>query len=148
VLSKIHIFEELADMHLAYGVANGNGRETARIYGERFPNKQQHHHTSFTVIHRCLRELGKFEWSMTDARRDRRVRTVALEENVLDPVANNPRTSVRTVAHKLGTSASTVWRVLRGQLLDPFRFQKVQDLNRNDFDQRVHFCRWFLNSTE
>jgi regulator of PEP synthase PpsR (kinase-PPPase family) len=45
-----------------------------RIYGERFPNKQQHHHTSFTVIHRCLRELGKFEWSMTDAGRDRRVR--------------------------------------------------------------------------
>jgi hypothetical protein len=122
-------------MNLAYGAANGNDRETARIYGERFPNRQQPHYISFAAIHLRFRRRGKFAWSMTDTGRYR----------VLDAVANNPRTSIRTVAHELGTSASTL---LREQLLHPFRFQKVQDLNRHDFDQRVQFCRWFLNSTQ
>jgi hypothetical protein len=52
---------------------------------------------------------------VTDAGRDRTVHTVALEENVLDAVANNPRTSVRTVAHELETTASTVRRVYKGR---------------------------------
>jgi hypothetical protein len=38
--------------------------------------------------------------------------------------------------------------VLQEQLLHSFRFLKVQNLNRNDFDQRVQFCRCFLNSTQ
>jgi hypothetical protein len=132
-------------MNLAYGAANGNDREAARIYGKRFPNRQQPHYISFAAIHLRFRRRGKFAWSMTDTGRYRTVCIVVLEENVLDAVANNPRTSIRTVAHELGTSASTL---LREQLLHPFRFQKVQDLNRHDFDQRVQFCRWFLNSTQ
>jgi hypothetical protein len=34
VLSKTYLFEKLADIHLAYGPANGNGRKSAKIYGE------------------------------------------------------------------------------------------------------------------
>jgi hypothetical protein len=85
---------------------------------------------------------------MTDAGRDRIVRTVGLEENVLDAVANNLRTIIRTVAQEFRIRASTMWRVLREQLIHPFRFQKVQNMNRNGFDQRVQFYRWFLNSTQ
>jgi hypothetical protein len=44
---------------------------------------------------------------MTDAGRDRTIRTVASEGNILDAVNTNPRTGVLTVAHELGTSAST-----------------------------------------
>jgi hypothetical protein len=98
-------------MQLGYGAANGNGREAARIYGERFPNRQHLYHiiqhTYFGAINRRLRERGKFVWSMTDAGRDRTIRTVASEGNILDAVNTNPRTGVLTVAHELGTSAST-----------------------------------------
>jgi hypothetical protein len=45
---------------------------------------------------------------MTDAGRDRIVRTVGLEENVLDAVANNLRTIIRTVAQEFRIRASTM----------------------------------------
>jgi hypothetical protein len=67
----MYAFEELKNMQLGYGADNGNGREAARIYGERFPNRQHLYHTAyifwnFGAIHRRLRKRGKFVWPMTD----------------------------------------------------------------------------------
>ena len=60
---------ELADMHLAYGAANGNARQAARLYQERFPNRYLPGHRMFTSIHRRLRERGSFTGRMTVAGR-------------------------------------------------------------------------------
>ena len=49
---------EITDMLLAYGKANGNGRDTTRQYAERFPNRNTPHHSTLAAIVRTLRESG------------------------------------------------------------------------------------------
>ena len=68
--------EELADMHLAYGAANGNAREAARLYQERFPNRYLAGHRMFMAIHRRLREHGSFNVNRRAYDRPRPVREV------------------------------------------------------------------------
>ena len=52
--------EELADMHMVYGAADGNARAAVRLYQERFPNRYLPGHEMFTAIHGRLREHGSF----------------------------------------------------------------------------------------
>lgn len=82
---------------------------------------------------------------MRDTRRPRQARTAINEENVLDAVAQNPRTSTNAIAVNLGLTQSTVWRTLHEQLLYPFHFQRVQTMNPNDYPARLEFCRWFMH---
>ena len=51
---------EMTDMVLAYGKADCSGRAAARLYAERFPNRQTPHHSSFAAIERRLIEAGEF----------------------------------------------------------------------------------------
>jgi hypothetical protein len=94
-----YIFAELSDMHLAYGDARGNGRESRRIYQERYP-RQLPHHTTFTSIDRRLRD-GSLEINRSTAVRPKTVRTSALEEAVLDAIEEKPSSSTRTTARDL-----------------------------------------------
>lgn len=59
--------EELADMHLVYGLAQGNGRAAHRLYTERFPMRRAPHHTLFARLHQNLRERGSFMVSFRSA---------------------------------------------------------------------------------
>lgn len=54
---------EMTDMLLAYGKADGNGRAAARLYAERFPNRNTPHHGTFAAIERRVRESGKLQVS-------------------------------------------------------------------------------------
>ena len=60
---------ELADMHLVYGMANCNSIRTTRKYRERFPNRQVPAHQTFAAIHRKLRETGTLRVTRPDAGR-------------------------------------------------------------------------------
>lgn len=51
-------YAELADMHMIYGEAGGNGRRAARLYTERFPERHHPHHSIFARIHGRLRVSG------------------------------------------------------------------------------------------
>lgn len=140
-------YAEMADIHLTYGAANGNGREAARLYAERFPQRRHPHHSTFPSVDRRLRETGTFRPHLADTGRPRFVRTPQLEETILEAVSENPQTSTRSVASDVGVSNSTVWSVLHEQLLYPYHFQKVQHLLPDDFPSRSNFCQWFINQT-
>lgn len=140
-----YTFQEMADMHMVYGAANGNGRGASRLYADRFPGRQQPHHTTFAAVHRRLSENRTLRPNMANAGRERSVRTPELEEDILEMVDNNPTTSTRRMASELGTDHMTVWRVLHEQLLYPFHVQKVQALNPNDYPRRYEFCQWVIN---
>jgi hypothetical protein len=136
---------EMADMHLAYGAADGNARRAARIYQERFPNRQVPGHRMFTNLHRRLRETGRFSANRVNAGRPRRIR-LDVEEEVLEHFHHNPRTSTRAAAVALGIrDHSAVWRVLNENHLHPFHFQRVQGLVPADYRPRERFAQWFLN---
>ena len=134
---------ELSDMIMCYGEARGNGRDALRIYQQRFPRRQHPYHAMFPRLFRRLRETGNLRPRHVGGGR-RNVRTPEFEEEVLERIANEPSTSTRAVARGMGTSQSSVWRVLQEQNLHAYHLQKVQGLQPNDFAPRIQFVRWFL----
>lgn len=140
--------EELADMHLAYGAANGNARQAATLYQERFPNRYVAGHRMFASIHRRLCEHGTFSVNRRDVGRPRAVRDV-IEEDVLEYFRNRPRSSTRAAARDIGIPNHVdVWNVLHDNNLHPYHTQRVQDLLPNDYLPRVNFARWCLRQVE
>lgn len=68
---------------------------------------------------------------------------VAFEEDVLERVANNPKTSTRAIASQVGANHVTVWQVLHDNNLYPFKAQQVQHLKPEDYPRRVAWAEWF-----
>lgn len=137
--------EEYCDMHFFYGAAFGNRYEARRLYAERFPNRQLPSANTFYAVHNRLRETGKFDKNMADTGRERILRSIEFEENVLQRFEENPHTSTRSVGRMLNASKDTVWRVLKEQQLYPFHLQRVQALEARDYPLRRDCCRWFLH---
>ncbi|GFS66049.1 retrovirus-related Pol polyprotein from transposon 17.6 [Trichonephila clavipes] len=133
---------ELADMHLAYGAANCSGPAAQRLYVERYPMRRIPSHNFFARLHQRLAETGSFE--RADMVRVRTVRTPGVEQNVLQHVERNPRTSTRSVANSVGVSHCSVWRILREQDMHPFHVQRVQTQQPEDYAPRVAFAQWYL----
>jgi len=75
--------QELADMHLAYGRTNCNARAAARLYQERYPERQHPGYKRFIAVHRRFAKTGMFKTNMHDTGVARNVRTVEFEEEVL-----------------------------------------------------------------
>lgn len=61
---------ELADMHMAYGAAEVNGRAALRMYTAKYPLRQHPHQTTFANI--------RFVPHMNDTGRPRQSRTRAI----------------------------------------------------------------------
>ncbi|GFT04312.1 uncharacterized protein TNCV_1928731 [Trichonephila clavipes] len=133
---------ELADMHLAYGAANCSGPAAQRLYAERYPMRRIPSHNFFARLHQRLAETGSFE--RADMVRVRTARTPAVEQNVLQHVEKNPRTSTRSVANSVEVSHCSVWRILREQDMHPFHVQRVQTQQPEDYAPRVAFAQWYL----
>ena len=126
--------------------AEENSREAARIYAERFSERDQH--PSKNTIARCVqraRETG----SLQPARRGDicgarpRIRADD-EERILRMFEEDPGNSVRRAARALGYSRYVVHRTLRRNALHPYHFQRVQQLLPGDEEQRIYFCEGIL----
>ncbi|KAL7640497.1 UNVERIFIED_CONTAM: hypothetical protein RMT77_008772 [Armadillidium vulgare] len=133
---------EMCDMHFVYGRANGNSLAAMRLYEEMNPNRVIPHHTMFARLRQRLGETGSFKKLTNGNGRPRTVSTPDVEEQVLQELEDSPTTSTRKIAATLHISHSTVFRVLKNQLLYPYHFQRVQALLPTDFPARVALCRW------
>lgn len=92
-------FNELADMHIMYGLAQSNAAEARRLYIQSFPNRDVSGIESFRNVDRNLREFGTLKKRTSEGRP--RV-DVVTEEEVLEQFERNPATSVRTVSDEIG----------------------------------------------
>ncbi|GFW37296.1 uncharacterized protein TNCV_2632791 [Trichonephila clavipes] len=133
---------EKADMILAYGATDCNGRAVQRLYAERHPVRQTPAHTMFARLHQQLCETGSIQKAARN--RDRTTRTELNEEIVLDMVETTPSLSTRGIANEIGISYSSVWRILDDSALHPFHYQRVQSLKECDFAPRQAFSQWYL----
>jgi hypothetical protein len=106
-----YTWDEVTDILLAYGAADGNVRMAQRLYQERLPSRRLPHHSTFASINRRLRETGSLNVNRHDHGRGRTVRTPRLEKAVLNMVADTPSTSTRRVGHAMHASHTTVWQV-------------------------------------
>ena len=134
---------QMADMHFIYGAADGNARRAARMYHERYPNRDIPDHRLYTALHRRLTETGSFSVNRLDIGRPINDHRVQL---VLEHFGTNPRTSTRAAAASLGIRNDiTVWRALNRNDYHPYHFQRVQGLCPADYGPRERFAQWFLD---
>ncbi|GFY60848.1 hypothetical protein TNIN_74881 [Trichonephila inaurata madagascariensis] len=98
----------MADINYIYGVADRNGLEFRRLYGERFPSRRFPNRKTFEHFHRHLRQTGSFVSGMHHTGHTRSVRSPDLEEHVLrefeEPLQTSPWTVSTTaiVSHMTG----------------------------------------------
>ena len=119
--------EQMADIHLVYGEAQGNSREALRIYTEKFPDRIVPDSRTFNAIHRRLRETGSLTVARLKAGRKRIDREQ--EHQILDYLNQHPTANCRSAAAALGAANHVIiWNGLHSNRLHPFRYQIVQSL--------------------
>ncbi|KAL1489021.1 hypothetical protein ABEB36_013966 [Hypothenemus hampei] len=88
--------EEMTDMVKILGFCEDNLADCVGVYAVRFPNRRQPDRRTFARVERSLRETGKFAPKSFD--RSRPPIEAALEEQILNRVAENPTISTRRLA--------------------------------------------------
>lgn len=157
---------EYRDMMFEYGAAHGNALAAREAYIALYPARIPPTRKVFQNVYNRLGETGQLQvlfqklifldlflsvvcesahaqcpnpQPLAHPERGRRVQ-VAVGEDVLQRVAQNPRTSTRAVASQVDCSGSTVHRILRRNNLHPFKLQKVHELRDGDAERRLEFC--------
>lgn len=136
---------ELANIHLMYGLSDCNRALARRLYSERFPNRRLPSENTFLKVHDRLTQYGSFTTPPLGRGRPRTTRTLDLEESVLQAVEDDPSSSTRRIASAEGADHSTVWRILKSNLLYPYHVQRVQALLEQDYPNRLHFSQRIEN---
>lgn len=136
--------DQLTDMILALGEANGNFRRARDIYSRNRPNDPVPTASLIWKYHKRLRETGQFH---QEHHRESTVRDYVAPD-VLAYVAQNPHASVRAVAQASGISKSSVWNILHGNRFHPFHVSLHQELQPGDLAKRLDFCNWLLNMVD
>ena len=115
------MYQELADMHLAYGAGDESGRLARQGYEDRYPNRRMPQQEMFACVHRNLCELSSLHSSMQDTERRRLTRTVNVAEQVLQSIEDNPNTSTRAISQQIGVSQSSMWQILHEERVHLYR---------------------------
>ena len=117
-------------MGLLYCATDGNLREAQRRYRELFPDRRVPNYQTFAATDRRMREYG-----IRDVPRSGRqqLHGVAIEDNILQLVDDDPTISSRRISAAVGISQTSVWRLIRSQQLQLFHLQKVHDLLPADY---------------
>lgn len=134
---------ELADMVFIYGSANGNAHEARRLYQERFPTRRLPDRKTFERVFRRLGETGQFKALTVNYGAPREIRTVDLEERILQRVETEREISIRQLSREFGIGVATVWDILHEDNLYPYHLQRVQALCERDYPLRLNFSEWF-----
>jgi hypothetical protein len=132
---------EYTEMHFVYGLCNGNALAAQREYHTRYPDRAIPSSQVFTRLHQRLLETGSVQ---KETKEVGPAHDVAVEEDILHRVQENPETSTRQLAVETGMSRWKVHQVLKENQLHPYHFTKVQGLEPGDYETRRDFCRWLL----
>nr|CAD7448205.1 unnamed protein product [Timema bartmani] len=136
-------------MAMAMGASNSQLGPAARLYTDRYPNRQ---HSSVNVFHQlelCYRETGQMRPTQcVDAGQPRNVQTADLEVAVLTAVQQAPAHSTRDIARATNVSKSAVHQVLHDEGYHPYHYTETQHLLPSDLPRCVMFCKWLLQQHE
>lgn len=132
--------EELVNMIWVLGECGKNSLLATRVYQERFPGVRQ---PSKRTLERLMDRFNR-TGSVNYEKRER-TKTALTEENelnVLLSVTEDPHTSVSKISKQQDISETTVRRILSKNNMHPYHIQLHQELNNEDFLDRVNFCQW------
>jgi hypothetical protein len=73
---------------------------------------------------------------------------VELEDEIFDFFERHPRASTRDAARRFNITHTSVWHLLHSAGMHPYKFQKVQQLNEADAQNRRDFCTWLIQNAD
>lgn len=100
---------EYADIHYIYGLCDGNALAAQRQYHIRFPGRIVPSSQVFSRVHQRIMESGSVKKQRNEVGP---AQNIAVEEQILDRVNENPRLSSRQLATEIGTSHTKILKVL------------------------------------
>ncbi|GJQ84008.1 hypothetical protein Trydic_g10475 [Trypoxylus dichotomus] len=150
IMPPIYTNNELVDMLIIYGEARHNAVLAARLYSERYPERQHPVPRSFVGLVIRLRGTGEVKTHRgRGGGLSKSERVLEAEEEIIKIVEDDDATlSTRTIARKVRVSRNTVWRALREAQSHSCGNQSDNTLTREDRMARVQFCRWFVERCE
>jgi hypothetical protein len=148
-VSKMNFtLHEYCDMYLILGAWGNRGYAAARAYAERYPARRHPDINVFRRLDERIRETSNvLRTPPLDRGRPGTRRTPALEEMVLDMVAQNLCRSTRGTAQELGVEHRAVHLILQDEDLYPYHNSRVQGLMPHDY-YRLQYCEWLLREHE
>jgi len=138
---------EYCDLHLVYGLCDGNARAAVQEYHRRFPDRRIPSRIVFMRIHQTLRDTGSLPSVSLQSEREV-VRTINTRENLLQMVQRTPRLSTLRMASRIGLSRMQVWRTFHEEDLYAYHDQRVQRLGPGDHAKRMDLCHWIKAHSE
>ena len=117
-----YLYKEMADMHLMYGLFQGNGLKGGRFYHEQFPSHGFPSHPTFARGWKIVgnRLIHPLQFEYMPQIHPQTVSKPEKEEYALDSYRDTSFRSTRVMEAILSVSPAAVWRVLLQEGLEPF----------------------------
>lgn len=147
----VYTLSEYAEMHYFYGVAQGNGREAARLYREQLQRRggtQPDHYPDYRVFIHTHNTL--MAGRIPGQRGGEGIHRVDPErrEIILEEIQRDRTTSTRALARNLGIPRSSIQDILHEESFHAYHIQRVQALQPSDYALRVEFCEAMLRNQQ
>lgn len=134
--------EEAFDMLMVLGECQRCFRRAARVYAERYPDRQHYSYNVFKRLANRVRTKGTVQ--PNPSHRNERIRR-PIRDDLLVPVVAaihlNPQESTRRLAIDAGSNQMTVWRCLKDNKMHPYHLSLHQALSEDDFANRISFLQ-------
>lgn len=130
--------DEQVDMLLIFGECQRNARNAARLYFERYPNREQPYFTYFNKLENKFRKEAP-------ADNENFIISEEAEINVLACVYLDPTISTRQLEEVANVKRESARKILKKHKFKSYRYQIHHHLYENDFPRRLAYCNWFLN---
>jgi hypothetical protein len=129
-------------MIIIFGECGRNARKAARVFFERFPNRNHPDHKVILRTMARMQETGQVLPNRKDCGGPLMIaRTVENEEAILNVVEEDDTGSIGEIARPLGISSSTVYRVLKNNRQHLNHYIHVHYLQPEDYPARREFCK-------
>lgn len=120
----------------------GSFAAAERLWRQRCPNRFPHSRKVLLRLSRRMRTEGIVQPHHNKGRSIRKRVGDGRSADVVASTIVEPHDSGRRREIDSGISKSTISRILQGNKFHPYRMELHQDLNNNDFEQRLAFCNW------
>jgi len=129
---------EITDMIMVFGTADGNAREAARRYREQYPDRRHPDHKVFLrVVNRARAGHMRRQRAKKSLDNDEVINVTVLGMAIMNPHISQPQ-----ISRELNLLQSSVHRILKANNYHPYHISLHQQLSDNDKMLRVRFCRW------
>lgn len=130
---------EKVDMLLIYGECRKNSRNAARLYAERFPDRNHPPNNYFPRVEQQFR-------AQPNVPINHNIADEVAEINVLAIVNADPTISLRQIEDQIAVSRETARRILKKYKFKSYKYQIHQHLFQNDYQRRLDYSNWFLGN--